>query len=111
MPSAAAKSGPIGMTMTKSRMLTNCTAATSSTTARSRRSSTSLGCHAASVGADLQRVAVDDGGAGVAGHAEVVGAGGGRRLEQEREVADAAVVVEGQPGHRRVVEPHEGISA
>src|SRR5438105_5062759 len=36
MPSARAKSGPIGITMTKSRMLTNCTAATSSTTARSR---------------------------------------------------------------------------
>src|SRR5438874_2081965 len=36
MPRAAAKSGPIGMTMTKSRMLTNCTAATSRTTARSR---------------------------------------------------------------------------
>jgi len=34
--SAAAKSGPIGITITKSRMLTNCTAATSRTTARSR---------------------------------------------------------------------------
>src|SRR5258708_32959602 len=38
MPKDAAKSGPKGMTMTKSRMLTNCTAATSSTTARSRLS-------------------------------------------------------------------------
>src|ERR1700682_445424 len=38
MPKAAAKSGPMGMTMTKSRMLMNCTAATSSTTARSRLS-------------------------------------------------------------------------
>src|SRR5256885_14477009 len=36
MPRAAAKSGPIGITITKSRMLTNCTAATSSTTASSR---------------------------------------------------------------------------
>src|SRR6266481_730531 len=36
MPSAAAKSGPIGITITKSRILTNCTAPTSSTTASSR---------------------------------------------------------------------------
>src|SRR5258708_32727389 len=35
MPSAAANCGPIGITITKSRMLTNCTAATSSTIVRS----------------------------------------------------------------------------
>src|SRR5471030_2429860 len=43
MPSATAKSWPSGMTMTKSRTLTNCTAATRRTMARSRAVNTGAG--------------------------------------------------------------------
>src|SRR5205085_5473719 len=52
----------IGITITKSRMLTNCTAATSRTTARSRCSGVRiapLGCR--SVGRDSQSITGDDG--------------------------------------------------
>src|SRR5262245_36934036 len=50
MPSAFAKSGPSGITIMKSRMLTNCTAATSKTTLRSLAVA-GAGCGATSAGA------------------------------------------------------------
>src|SRR5260370_20446320 len=92
MPKDAAKSGPKGMTMTKSRMLTNCTAATSSTTARSRLSifTGPSDAGAGSAGSNLE----------TPDERHVVGLS----EERTRLVAEPAGAVQIDPAHRRAGE-------
>src|ERR1700704_2839926 len=102
MPSAAAKSGPIGITITKSRMLTNWTAATRKTTARSRLSGCCamrpLRCRPQGRGSERRKahsITADGARSGVAGDLDEVRAGGQQASLQIRVVAGAAVVVGG----------------
>src|SRR5438477_6351129 len=118
MPSAAAKSGPIGITITKSRMLTNWTAATSSTTARSCLSGCCsmrpFRCRPQGLGSErgqAHSITADGAGSGVAGDPDEVGAGGEQAALEVRVVAGAAVVVVGDLAVRRIVEADVRVAA
>src|SRR5260370_22537288 len=92
MPEDDAKSGPRGMTMTKSRMVTDCTAAASSATARSRVSifTGPSDAGAGSAGSNLE----------TPDERHVVGLS----EERTRLVAEPAGAVQIDPAHRRAGE-------
>src|SRR5260370_26930410 len=92
MPEDDAKSGPRGMTMTKSRMVTDCTAAASSATARSRVSIFTGPCDAEAGGAGSNLETPDE--------RQVIGLS----EERTRLVAEPAGAVQIDPAHRRAAE-------